>query len=266
MPIKELLEDYPLYKKMMLSSIPATIDDLPKPPILMHCNKCNTNTTFNMVNNYYDGYQYTNYQSAGVIIRSEYICMNCRVEKRDFFFKIDQQKQWIMKVGQYPAWEINGNKPIEQMLGQYKDYYKKGIICESQGYGIGSFGYYRRIVEEVIDELLQDISSLLSGDELAKYNEALEKTKNTTVTQEKIELVKDLLPSILRPDGMNPLQTLHSILSEGLHARSDDDCLQYSDQCRSIIIFLVNQISISKNAAKDFTTNMRKLLDKKAKS
>ncbi|MDZ7680350.1 MAG: hypothetical protein U5J63_01245 [Fodinibius sp.] len=105
-----------------------------------------------------------------------------------------------------------------QTLKNYQEssrHYKKGLICESQGYGIGAFSYYRRIVED-IDDLLDEISSLLKGEELDKYQEALQKTKKTNVTQDKIELVKDLLPQILRPDNMNPLSTLHSTLSEGL--------------------------------------------------
>jgi hypothetical protein len=124
--------------------------------------------------------------------------------------------------------------------------------------------YYRRIVEEVIDELLDEISDLLSGDDLSNYKEALEKTKNTIVTAEKIELVKDLLPTILRPNGVNPLSLLHSVLSQGLHAESDDACLDLAQQCREVLVFLVDQVRASKETAKSFTSNMKKLLDKKS--
>src|SRR5690554_1107831 len=169
-----------------------------------------------------------------------------------------------MKVGQYPAWEVSGEPNIERLLGAHAGYYKKRLICESQGYGIGAFGYYRRIVEETIDELLNEIADLLSGDELEQYRVALQKTKETIVTAEKIELVKDLLPTILRPDGMNPLSALHSALSQGLHAESYEDCLDLAESCREILVFLVNQVAASKQTAKSFTSSMRKLLDKKA--
>ena len=134
-----------------------------------------------------------------------------------------------------------------------------------QGYGIGSFGYYRRIVEEIIDGLLDEVSHLLAGEALTQYQEALEKTKQTTVTQEKIDLVKDLLPPILRPEGMNPLATLHSALSEGLHADSDETCLEYAGTCREVLVFLTSQVVASKATGKSFTASMRKLLEKKAK-
>ena len=69
---------------------------------------------------------------------------------------------------------------------------------------------------------MNEIADLLSGEDLEKYNKALVKTKETIVTAEKIELVKDLLPPILRPEEMNPLAVLHSALSQGLHAESDE--------------------------------------------
>jgi len=100
---------------------------------------------------------------------------------------------------------------------------------------------------------------------LATYQKALEETQKTIVAQEKIKLVKDLLPPILRPDGMNPLAVLHSSLSEGLHASSDDACLDVAATCRQVLLFLVNQIATSKAASKSFTESMKKLLEKKGK-
>jgi hypothetical protein len=126
------------------------------------------------------------------------------------------------------------------------------LTCESQGYGIAAFSYYRRIIEEII------------GEELERYKTALEEVQKTIVTNEKIALVKDLLPSTLRAEGSNPLALMHSTLSEGLHAESDEECLQSAMECREIIVFLVNQINDSKANTKKFTDSMKNLLDKKA--
>ena len=84
-------------------------------------------------------------------------------------------------------------------------------------------------------------------------------------TQDKINLVKDLLPSILRPGGNNPLGILHSQLSKGLHSQTDAECLEDANHIKSILIFLVNQIMQSKQSAKAFTDSMKLLLDKKSK-
>lgn len=266
MPDKIFLEDYSLYRKFRLSEMPRTVDKLPIANINMACPVCSSSQTYVMTNKYWENLEYTNYPSENISVRLVYLCTHCQDFERYFFIKTgrDQQGSWLMKIGQFPAWEASGSPNIERLLGRHSSYYKKGLICESQGYGIGAFGYYRRIVEETIDELLNEITDLLSGDELEKYSIALEKTKETTVTSEKIDLVKDLLPSILRPDGMNPLAALHSALSQGLHAESDEECLELSENCREILIFLVNQISASKESAKTFTASMRKLLDKKS--
>jgi hypothetical protein len=266
MPSKEFIEKYPLYRKFKFDTRPSTLDKVPKVKINMSCPVCKSNQTYVMTNQYYENSPYMNYPSENVAVRLAYICTHCEKFERLFFVKIgsDKSGSWLMKVGQYPAWEIAGEPNIEKLLGAHSGYYKKGLICESQGYGIGAFGYYRRIVEETIDEMLNEIADLLSGDELVKYNDALAKTKETIVTAEKIELVKDLLPPILRPEGMNPLATLHSALSQGLHAESDDECLDLAQHCREALAFLVNQVAASKETAKSFTSSMRKILDKKA--
>ncbi|MGI1669918.1 MAG: hypothetical protein K6L74_06275 [Neptuniibacter sp.] len=266
MPNKEFIEEYPLYRKFKVDSMPSTLDRFPKVKINMSCPICKSNQTYIMTNEYYENCSYSNFPSGGLGVRLAYICTHCEKFKRLFFVKLggDTSGSWFMKVGQFPAWEIAGEPNIEKLLGSHSGYYKKGLVCESQGYGIGAFGYYRRIVEETIDEMLSEIADLLSGEELEKYNSALEKTKETIVTAEKIELVKDLLPPILRPEGMNPLAALHSALSQGLHAESDEVCLELAQHCREVLVFLVNQVAASKETAKSFTSSMRKLLDKKA--
>jgi hypothetical protein len=264
MPNKEFLEEYPLYRKFKVAELPSTTDKLPKVRLKMACPTCQSDQTFVMTNEFWENRDYTNYPVNGLVFRTVYLCTHCQTFERVFYIAIDSQSKWLMKVGQYPAWEIHGNPLIEKLLGKHADHYKKGLVCESQSYGIGAYGYYRRIVEETIDELLDEISQLLAGDELSTFSDALAKTKKTIVTQEKIDLVKDLLPPILRPDGMNPLSVLHSSLSEGLHAASDEACLEQAVIIREVLVFLVNQVAASKAAAKSFTEGMRKLLEKKS--
>ncbi len=265
MPYKKFIEEYPLYRKYKVGKIAESTNLLPVVQINMECPTCKSNQTFFMTNKYWENFSYSNVSVEGLVFRMAYMCAHCQKFERIFYVKVDEEKQWVMKVGQYPAWEIKGEVNIEKLLGGHSEYYKKGLVCESQGYGIGAFGYYRRIVEEIIDRLLDEIGGLLTGNDLTEYQDALNKTKVTIVTQEKIELVKDLLPPILRPDGMNPLSALHSTLSEGLHASSEDECLGYAETCREILVFLVNQVAASKAASKGFTESMRKLLDKKNK-
>jgi len=221
-----------------------------------------------MINEYYEGYTYANAQVQGSVCRLVYACASCKDGRRYFVVRFDQDgdgKAFVVKVGQYPPWDIAVDAVLESNLGIHADYYRKGLICESQGYGIGAFSYYRRIIEETIDSLLDDIAGLMSGVERAQYDQALTQTKQTRVAGEKIELVKDLLPPLLRPEGINPLGVLHGALSEGLHARSDEECMEDAAEIREALVFLITQTAASKASARSFSQSIRRLLGKKAK-
>lgn len=262
---KEFLEEYSLFRKFKPEEINNDLRTWKLIPINMHCTQCESMQTFNMTNQFYhDGYGTNNVWANGRVLDLRYQCQSCRFFERRFFVYISPQLETMHKVGQHPEWEIKIDKTLESTLRKHSSTFKKGLVCESQGYGIGAFSYYRRITEEIIDELLDSIVDLLETDRKEEYLIALEKTKKTRVTQEKIDLVKDLLPSILKPNGMNPLGVLHSELSEGLHAASDEACLENANHIKGILMFLQNQIIQSKEAAKSFTSSMKVLLDKKS--
>lgn len=262
MPHKEFLEEYPLFRKLK-AKFPETLNNYPIVPINMKCNVCDSMQTFNMINNYSESYGYKDYPANNTLVRLDYLCQSCKRFHRQFNLYINEALDAVYKVGQYPEWEIRIDKNLEKTLGKHASTYKKGLVCESQGYGIGAFAYYRRITEQIIDELLDSINDLIDEVNREKYRIALEQTKKTRVTQEKIDLVKDLLPSILRPHNMNPLGILHSELSEGLHAETDENCLEIATHFREILTFLVNQIIQSKSSATKFTESMKAILDKK---
>jgi hypothetical protein len=262
MPNREFLERYPLYRKFTIN-LPGASKPIEAPSIHMYCPVCKSDQTFNLYGGKYTS-PFIDVPPEGVDAIT-YCCASCEKFKRYFLLKFDPQGKYIMKVGQEPPWEITPDRTLEKTLGAHAEYYKKGLVCESQSYGIGAFAYYRRIVEEVIDDLLAAIPDLMGGEERERYIQALEQTKKTTVTQDKIDLVKDLLPSILRPSGMNPLATLHGVLSEGLHSESDEHCIELAMGIREVLVFLVNQIAISQAAAAGFTESMRKLLERRSK-
>ena len=112
----------------------------------------------------------------------------------------------VMKVGQYPPWSIEPEPSVKVALGVHLEDYKKGKINESQGYGVGAFAYYRRIVENLIDDLLNDIGELLRGDaDHAAYVTKLADVRECHTAEAKIDVVKDLIPAPLRQGGSNPL-------------------------------------------------------------
>ncbi|MDD2797745.1 MAG: hypothetical protein PHV20_04050 [Bacteroidales bacterium] len=262
---KEFIEEYSLFRKFKPEKIDALLSNWKIIPINMSCNVCMSMQTFNMTNQYYNDIGLNSNNSArNRVLDLRFLCQSCKSFERRFFVHVNKELDTIYKVGQYPEWEIKMDKNLENTLDKHSATFRKGLVCESQGYGIGAFSYYRRITEEIIDELLDSIVDLIEEEHKAEYKVALEKTKKTRVTQEKIDLVKDLLPTILKPNGMNPLGVLHSELSEGLHAATDEACLDNANHIKSILTYLINQIIQSKESAKTFTSSMKSLLDKKA--
>jgi len=162
MPNKDFLEEYSLFRKLT-AEIPATLDLLPKPAINMYCKNCDSVQTFNMTNEYFSSYHYSNVPSGNKNIRMSYLCQSCRSFNREFQIYISPDLNYIYKYGQFPEWEIKMDKNLEKTLGKHSATFRKGLVCESQGYGIGAFAYYRRITEEIIDELLEPDSADLQS-------------------------------------------------------------------------------------------------------
>lgn len=223
---KKFLEEYPLYRKFKTDlrntewTNPVTgsnvslvmLNSIPKPAINLNCKSCSSEQTFNMVGNYYIDTS-TIPQAHNSFCEVLYRCEGCKRNSQRYFLHFfndninirddkngdDIKQEWLFvrKVGQFPAWNISMDKNLEQLLGVHVDFYKKGLTNESQSYGIGAYAYFRRITEDIIDNLLDSISKLLTGEDKIKYEKALADTKQTRVTKEKIDLVKDLLPAIL---------------------------------------------------------------------
>ena len=157
-------------------------------------------------------------RSNVMVVRCEFWCSRCNLAFRDFLLVLDKEASTVKKVGQYPAWDIRGDKRVEKLLGNRAAFWRKGLICESQAYGIGAFSYYRRIVELIIDDLIRDLRESIPFEELGQYEAGLEKVEKARQTSEKIAIARELLPQSLRPNGENPLGRLYETLSEGLHS------------------------------------------------
>lgn len=269
------METYPLYRKFE-KKLHHDLLELPKPAINMPClsEKCNDGQTrtFNMIYRYYstvygvnDSSNDTIRKTAGQVVNAVYQCDSCKGFNRTFALIFDSYLTSVMKIGQYPPWDININKDLEKMLGVDSDIYKNGLICESQGYGIGSFAYYRRILEGIIDKLLTGIEELIPEEDIEEYTKALLEVKKAREVSKKIELVQHLLPNSLKPDGHNPLSLIYGELSIGLHGETDEECLEKSEVLRESLEFLVTKIYEDSKANKKFKDGMKKILSKKPK-
>ena len=268
----KFFEEYPLYRKFRVS-LPDNHSKISFPGIRLFCSVCSAEHTFTLTQPVIANRQANQLPPpqnpvavAGKIALLEYTCASCKDYKQSYLIYFDPKLQFVMKAGQYPSWAILVDRGLADVLGAYKDTYQKGLICEAQGYGIGAYAYYRRIVEQIIDSLLDTIDELIDGDRREIYDRALAETKKVGSATEKIALVKDLLPSSLRPERMNPLGILYDALSAGIHAKTDEECLELACSIRETVVFLIGQIqrTISGRASeRNFTDNMKRILEKR---
>ena len=74
--------------------------------------------------------------------------------------------------------------------------------------------------------------------------ELLAGAKAETQFSKSIDLVKNAIPqSLLIQEHHNPLTLLHSALSKGLHAQSDESCLDLARSIRLVLAELAERLS-----------------------
>ncbi len=274
---KEFFETYPLYRKFTAYSNPyksrEVRDNFSRPSFNMYCENCELVQTYNA--NEDTDYSHPNgFEESNDIYRLQYTCKGCDSDIREFLLKFDykmgedkegnQVVVWaVQKIGQNPPWDIAVSEKDIESLGESYEIYQKGLICESQGYGIGAFAYYRRVVEDLVDGLLDSIATAISASNREEYQQALESTKQSKVAEDKLKLVKELIPSSLSRGGLNPVAVLYESLSQGLHSDTDEECLEYAVAIRQTLLHLLHQVLQKEEDVNLWTANMQKLLGKK---
>jgi hypothetical protein len=129
------------------------------------------------------------------------------------------------------------------LLGPDREHFLKGRRAENQGMGLGAFAYYRRVVENqknrIVDQIIRVARRIDATHDMIAD---LEKAKVETQFSTAVGVIKHRLPSALLINGHNPLTLLHSALSEGLHAQTDEECLYLATSIRVVLADLADRI------------------------
>lgn len=178
-----------------------------------------------------------------------YKCSNCLKSTKTFSLclsKIDYKEKTgnAYKFGEYPVYGPPTPSKLIKMIGPDREIFLKGRRCENQGLGIGAFVYYRRVVENqksrILDEIIKVATKIgASEDSLKKLKDA----KQETQFSKALASVRDAIPQSLLINGQNPLVLLHSALSEGLHDRTDEHCLEIAQAVRIVLAELSERLS-----------------------
>jgi hypothetical protein len=200
----------------------------------------------------------------------KYKCKNCGVQTAHYFF-IWQERQdhnLFVKVGQYPELEERVPRELEQALGARDlKFYKNALRLRNFNLGLASAAYMRRVVENRMNDMLDILHEAAVAhnlpEELLKRHEEVKKDKSFAV---KIDYAGELLPQYLRPAGKpNPMRILHELTSDGLHAKSDEECVDIFDLCRKTFEFVFGKLRVEAEQAKSFVQGMATLTEHRAK-
>jgi hypothetical protein len=178
-----------------------------------------------------------------------YKCSNCQEITKTFSIAAsleseDSEVGFCLKLGENPPFGPPTPARLIKLIGPDRDHFLRGRRCENIGLGIGAFAYYRRVVENQKNRILQEIIKV--GKKLNIPTESLnelEDAVNETQFSKALSMVKSGIPQSLLLNGQNPLLLLHSALSKGIHDRSDEECLEIATSIRVILSELSERLS-----------------------
>ena len=187
-----------------------------------------------------------------------FFCTSCGNQYK-YTIYFDTEKSRIRKIGQYPPWEIDIDNEIEKFLKENKEYYKKALICESQGYGIAAYAYYRRVLENMTNDIINEIIEVEKLTRQGKNIDILNKAFTRNNTEEKLRIVKEILPDYLCPGGINPFREMYKILSEGIHKKTEEECNEYARSIRTCFVFVIKTLNNTKKEVEAFSYSLNKI-------
>lgn len=176
----------------------------------------------------------------------EFSCVSCRKETHYYCVRqtVGEETISLQKFGEFPRKQLDRDKALQKFFKDDSEYYEKAVVCLANGYGIASFAYFRRIIENniirLLDMLHDDATTTGQNEEVRN---AIGELKKDSPMSNKIKIANAALPQYLNPDGLNPLGRLYQILSEGVHSYSDSECLQKALTAKECITYLISELT-----------------------
>lgn len=196
------------------------------------------------------------------------VCQSCG-EKVDFLLKVYSDNSWfeqkdnisifIKKIGQYPPYSIKPDKIVDKYLTEEDSLnYKKALVNLSISYGIGAFAYFRRIIENEIKRIIEDIS-LMDFEGVELIREGLVNFEKDHQMSNLIDILNNHLPKSLTQLGDNPIKLLYQQLSGGIHTFSENECLEKAETIDIILTYVIKKVNEEKYQILSVKDAMRKL-------
>jgi len=216
------------------------------PELELHCSTppCDGVRFFEPEGEFYPKLQPKARQEAFITYR----CRNCRGTAKTYALLAclseDENNGEMYKLGEYPSFGPPTPARLISLIGPEKEYFLKGRRAENQGLGIAAFAYYRRVIESQKNRILDEIIKV--SEKVSAPKEVLEdlsRAKQETQFSKAVDAVKHGVPQMLLINGHNPLTRLHSALGEGLHAQTDEQCLELATSIRVVMAELAERLA-----------------------
>jgi hypothetical protein len=246
---EDFLSKYPPGEVQAINNLgvsrrPNSTPILIKPRLKLHC----PNSTCSGVR-FFDSYQTKKVPLSEKWTRIflHYSCANCRTHSKIYAimarWNTDIDDGEAIKVGEWPPFGPKVSTRVISILGENKDLFLMGRRSEVQGLGIGALAYYRKVIDNqkdaIIDEIIRVVRRTGSSEShIAKLKSAkMEKT-----FKDAVELIGDALPQALLINGYNPLALLDQAIRKGSYVNNDTDALQLATALRRILSELAERV------------------------
>ncbi len=224
-----------------------SVDQLRTPDLQLHCpnDACNGTRFFRCVTQRNPVLPDNDFAFSYV----SYFCSNCQNTRKIFSIgaKVDAEGSASGKAyrfGELPPFGPPTPTRLITLIGPDRDEFLKGRRCENQGLGVGAFTYYRRVVENQKGRILTQIAKVAAKlDAGPEQLTALQNAIGETQFSRALSIAKDALPQSLLINGHNPMGLLHGALSEGVHGRSDEECLEIAGSVRVVLAELSERLA-----------------------
>ncbi len=194
-----------------------------------------------------------------------YRCRNClRVGKTYAVHVISRRDNdgTLVKIGEWPSFGPPLPSRLQRLVQSERDLLLKGFQSEKRGFGIGAFAYYRRIVEDeknsLIDQIIRACKKIVGGD---RFIPGLEAAKNRIRFTSAIEQIADAIPDALMMAGHNPLTVLHQALSKKIHSETDEACLDAAQAIRTILGEFLHRLAEINRDEAEVTDAVQRLMN-----
>jgi len=244
----------------------AAYHELARPELELHCSSDSCN-----------GPRFFRYEEGSVnLIRGEqkmtyltYVCSNCREGRKIFSLLIKRESEdstdaLAYKFGEQPNYGPPVPARLTRLLGDKREIFLQGRLCENQGLGIAAFVYYSRAVEnhknQILDEIIGFAQKVGAPPGMIKTLGDAKKQKHF---KKAFQSVKDAVPPALLINGHNPLLLLHSALSGDVHQQTDESCLELAHDVRVVLVELAERLGQSLKDEAELNTVVTRLLRSK---